>query len=217
MSDEVNQLYSVYEGMFAHVRHRYSKDCMTEFSQQAIPEVILVAPKRWRDHRGFFAETFHRRRFDENGIRADFVQDNHSMSAMLGTVRGLHFQEPPHAQDKLISVVRGAIYDVAVDIRRASSSYGRYVAVELSAENGHQLFVPKGFAHGFQTLTADTEVFYKVSDFYAPEAERGLHWADPALAIDWPVNPAEATVNERDDGMPTLAELVSPFDCPEGR
>ena len=133
------------------------------------------------------------------------------MSAARGTVRGLHFQAPPRAQAKLIRVARGAVLDVAVDIRRGSNTYGRHVAVELSGENGLQLYVPPGFAHGFQTLSEDAEVLYKVTDYYAPEAEAGLLWCDPALAIDWPVPPGAATVNARDAGFPVLADLVSPF------
>jgi len=177
----------------------------------ALPEVLLLEPRRFGDARGFFVETYNRTRWAEAGIGAEFIQDNHSMSAARGTVRGLHFQAPPRAQAKLIRVAKGAVLDVAVDIRRGSPSFGRHVAVELSAENGRQLYVPEGFAHGFQTLTEGAEVLYKVTDYYAPEAEAGLLWSDPALGIDWPVSPDEATVNLRDAGFPALDELDTPF------
>jgi dTDP-4-dehydrorhamnose 3,5-epimerase len=177
----------------------------------AIPETLLIEPPRFGDARGFFAETYSRRRWAEAGVSVEFVQDNHSVSAARGTVRGLHFQAPPRAQAKLVRVVKGAVFDVAVDIRRGSPTYGRHVAAELSAENGRQLFVPAGFAHGFQTLTEGAEVLYKVSDYYAAETEGGLLWSDPALGIDWPVPASEATLNARDAGFPALAELASPF------
>jgi dTDP-4-dehydrorhamnose 3,5-epimerase len=177
----------------------------------ALPDVLLLAPKRHGDERGFFVETYNRRRWEEAGVVGEFVQDNHSMSAVRGTVRGLHFQAPPRAQAKLVSVAAGAVLDVVVDIRRGSPTYGRHVAVELSAQNGLQLYVPEGFAHGFQTLSERAEVLYKVTDYYAPEAEGGLLWCDPALGVDWPVPPSEATVNARDAAYPTLADLDSPF------
>ena len=177
----------------------------------ALPEVLLIEPKRFGDARGFFVETYNRARWEAAGVTGEFVQDNHSMSAACGTVRGLHFQAPPRAQAKLIRVARGAVLDVAVDIRRGSATYGRHVAVELSEANGLQLYVPEGFAHGFQTLSEKAEVLYKVTDYYAPEAEAGLLWCDPALAIDWPIAPGEATVNARDAGFPLLAELESPY------
>ena len=176
------------------------------------PGVLLVEPKRFGDERGFFVETYNRRRWTDGGIGGEFVQDNHSMSAVRGTVRGLHFQAPPHAQDKLIRVSHGAVLDVVVDIRRGSPTWGRSVAVELSADNGRQLYVPKGFAHGFMTLTQRAEVLYKVTDYYAPEAEGGLLWCDPALGVDWPMGPDEATANARDAAFPPLSELQSPFD-----
>lgn len=184
---------------------------MTLISPQAIPGVMLVKPKRFGDERGFFAETFNARDFGAGGVVGTFVQDNHSMSAARGTVRGLHFQAPPHAQCKLIRVVRGAILDVVVDIRIGSPYFGQCVAVELSAENGRQLFVPSGFAHGFQTLTENAEVLYKVTDYYAPAAEGGLLWSCSNLAFDWPIPASEAIVNARDAGWPGIADLVSPF------
>ena len=177
----------------------------------ALPEVLLIEPKKFGDARGFFVETYNRLRWEAAGVTGAFVQDNHSMSAARGTVRGLHFQAPPRGQAKLVRVARGAVLDVAVDIRRDSKTYGRHVAVELSEANGLQLYVPEGFAHGFQTLTEGAEVLYKVTDYYAPEAEAGLLWCDPQLGIEWAVAPAEATVNARDAGFPGLADLVSPF------
>ena len=177
----------------------------------ALPEVLLIEPKKFGDARGFFVETYNRLRWEEAGVAGEFVQDNHSMSAARGTVRGLHFQAPPRAQAKLVRVARGAVLDVAVDIRKGSKTYGRHVAVELSEANGLQLYVPPGFAHGFQTLSEGAEILYKVTDYYAPEAEAGLLWCDPVLAIAWPVPVADATVNARDAGFPGLAELQSPF------
>ena len=147
--------------------------------------VRLVKPKRFNDDRGWFSEIYNQQVFAKLGINAGFVQDNHSFSQATGTIRGLHFQRPPHAQDKLVRCIRGRIYDVAVELRRGSPTYGKYVGAELSAENGLQLYIPMGFAHGFATLEPDCEITYKVSDFYAPETEGGLRWDDPVIAIDW--------------------------------
>jgi dTDP-4-dehydrorhamnose 3,5-epimerase len=180
----------------------------------ALPDVVLLEPRRFGDARGFFSETYSARRLAAAGFEAAFVQDNHSRSPRRGTVRGLHFQAPPFAQDKLIRVTRGAILDVAVDIRRGSPTYGQAVAAELSAENWRQLLAPKGFAHGFQTLTEDCEVLYKVTDYYAPAAEAGLLWSDPALGIAWPLGTAEAVINARDAAWPALADFDSPFTYP---
>jgi len=173
---------------------------------QALTDVWLIKPQRFGDERGFFSETFRKSALAEAGFTREFVQDNHSLSERRGTVRGLHFQLEPQAQDKLLRVTRGAILDVAVDIRPGSPTYGQHVAVELSAGNWAQLLVPRGFAHGFQTLTEGAEVLYKVTDYYAPERERGLLWSDPDLGIQWPVPAAEAVVNARDAAWPTLAE-----------
>jgi len=179
----------------------------------AIPEVLLITPARHGDERGWFSETFRASALDEAGFSGGgFVQDNHVRSTRRGVVRGLHFQTPPHAQDKLVRCVRGAIFDVAVDIRRSSPTYGRWVGAELSTENGAQLLVPKGFAHGYCTLTEDCEVIYKVTDYYAPHAEGALRWNDPGLAIDWRVPAAEITTNARDAQAPLLVQLDSPFD-----
>jgi dTDP-4-dehydrorhamnose 3,5-epimerase len=176
-----------------------------------IPDVKIITPDRFGDHRGFFSETYNRQRFAEAGIAIDFVQDNHSMSAAVGTVRGLHFQSAPFAQDKLIRVVRVRILDVAVDIRRASPTFGKHVAVELSAENGRQLLVPVGFAHGFCTLEPNTEIQYKVSNYYSAANDHGLLWNDPVLAIAWPVEAELATLSDKDRRQPILAELPGYF------
>jgi dTDP-4-dehydrorhamnose 3,5-epimerase len=171
-----------------------------------IPDVRLITPRRFGDSRGWFAETWSRRSLD-----VAFCQDNMSRSAEAGTVRGLHFQKPPHAQAKLVMVLKGRILDVAVDIRRASQTFGRHVAVELSAEEGNQLFIPRGFAHGFCTLEPGTEVMYKVDDFYAPETDAGIFWADPDLAINWPVRVDQAHLSPKDLGLPRLKDIESPF------
>lgn len=173
--------------------------------------VLVITPPRFGDHRGFFSETWSRRAFAEAGIAIDFVQDNHSRSADAGTVRGLHFQAPPMAQAKLVRVAAGRILDVAVDIRRGSPTYGRHVAVELSAEDGRQLLVPAGFAHGFATLEPETHVLYKVDAFYSAEHDAGLAWDDPELAIDWKIDAATATLSDKDRTHPRLADVESPF------
>lgn len=177
----------------------------------AIADVKLIAPKIFRDDRGFFSETFNLRALASGGVTGDFVQDNHSLSVQKGVVRGLHYQLPPAAQDKLVRVTRGSILDVAVDIRKGSPTYGRHVAVILSADNWEQLWVPKGFAHGFCTLEPNTEVVYKVTDYYAPEFDRGLRWNDPDLDIKWPVTAERAILSAKDAVTPVLRELGSPF------
>ena len=173
----------------------------------SIPEVRLVVPDRFGDDRGFFSETYSRRAFAAAGIADEFVQDNHSLSAGAGTVRGLHYQAPPFAQAKLVRVVRGAILDVAVDMRRGSPTFGGHVRATLSAANGSQLFVPVGFAHGFCTLEPDTEVVYKVTAYYSREHDRGIRWDDPALGIDWPVAAAAAVLSAKDMALPRLADV----------
>jgi dTDP-4-dehydrorhamnose 3,5-epimerase len=184
---------------------------MLQVEATALPEVRIITPKRFGDHRGFFSETYNRQAFAEAGITLEFVQDNHSLSAPVGTLRGLHFQAPPFAQDKLIRVPRGRILDVAVDIRASSPNFGKFVAVELSAENWRQLLVPVGFAHGFVTLEPDTEVIYKVSAPYAPEHDRGLAYDDPALGIDWGLPAERLTLSDKDRRHPRLAELPRYF------
>jgi len=182
----------------------------------AIPDVLVLTSAKHGDHRGFFSETYNMRAFAAAGIDAAFVQDNHSMSAEVGTVRGLHFQVPPKAQAKLLRVVKGAVFDVAVDLRQSSPTYGRHVSAVISAEAWNQIFIPEGFAHGFCTLEPGTEVLYKVSDFYAPEAEQGLLWNDPDLAIDWPAA-AGAVLSERDRAWPRLRDLSRVFQYEQGR
>lgn len=177
----------------------------------AIPEVRIVKPRRFGDHRGFFSETYNSKAMAEAGIGATFVQDNHSLSATKGTIRGLHFQIPPFAQDKLIRVVRGSILDVAVDIRRQSPTFGQHVAVVISAEEWNQLFIPVGFAHGFCTLEPDTEVIYKVSAFYSAEHDRGILWNDPDLHIDWPVSSGTGVLSDKDKLHPRLKDLPAYF------
>lgn len=182
-----------------------------EIEPTPIADVRIIRPQKHGDHRGFFSETFKKAFLRDVGVDVDWVQDNHSFSANRGVVRGLHFQSPPMAQAKLVRVTRGAVLDVAVDIRKESPTYGRHVAVELSAENWAQLFVPAGFAHGFCTLMENTEVLYKVSAGYGPQQEGGVLWNDPDLAIPWPVSPEEATLAPRDREWPRLKDLVSPF------
>lgn len=178
----------------------------------AIPAVKLITPKKFGDDRGFFSETWNEKAFTEAGIDARFVQDNQAYSSKRGTVRGLHYQLPPVAQDKLVRVIRGAILDVAVDLRRTSPTYGRHVAAVLSAENWSQLWVPKGFAHGYCTLEPDTEVFYKVTALYSPQHDRGILWDDPALGIAWPVTAAEAELSAKDKMQLKLADIAPPFE-----
>ncbi len=177
----------------------------------AIPEVRLLTPKKFGDDRGFFSETWSRKTLAAQGIEADFVQDNHSLSRSTGVLRGLHFQTAPYAQDKLVRVLRGSIFDVAVDLRRGSPTFGRHVSATLSAANWAQIWVPKGFAHGFVTLEPDTEVVYKVTADYAPQHERGLAWNDPTLGIVWPVPVAVDLLAAKDRNNPQLADLPEYF------
>ncbi|HEU0044507.1 dTDP-4-dehydrorhamnose 3,5-epimerase [Sphingomonas sp.] len=174
--------------------------------------VQLIEPKRHGDARGWFTEVYSEPDFAARGITTRFVQDNHSLSRPRFTLRGLHFQAPPRAQDKLVRCIRGRIFDVAADLRRGSPTYGQWVGTELSAENGHQLFVPAGFAHGFLTLEEDCEVSYKVSDTYAPDCDGGLRWDDPTIAVAWPLPPgAEPALSAKDLELPTLDRFDSPF------
>jgi dTDP-4-dehydrorhamnose 3,5-epimerase len=176
-----------------------------------LPGVLLLRPRHFNDARGYFVETYNQRAAQAAGLAADFVQDNQAYSFKRGTVRALHFQVPPHAQAKLVRVLRGAVYDAAVDLRAGSPTYGRWTAVTLTARGGEQIFVPRGFAHGYCTLEADTEVAYKVDDYYAPECEQGLIWNDPTLAIDWPVAATDAVLSDKDRKLPRFADFVSPF------
>tara|TARA_R110002072_G_scaffold283940_2_gene447639 strand:+ start:2371 stop:2937 length:567 start_codon:yes stop_codon:yes gene_type:complete len=171
---------------------------------------VIVTPRSFGDARGWFSETWNAQSLEKHGISLHFVQDNHSFSAQRGTVRGLHYQRPPHAQDKLVRCSRGAIFDVAVDVRRGSATYGQWTGVELSAENGRQLLVPKGFLHGFMTLTADCEVQYKCTDVYAPECDGAVLWNDPDIGINWPLD-VEPLLSDKDRTAPPLAAFDSPF------
>lgn len=174
--------------------------------------VVLLRPRRFGDERGWFMETYSETAAAAAGIDARFVQDNQSFSASQGTIRGLHYQRPPHAQAKLVRCLRGSIMDYAVDIRRGSPTYGRHVAARLTAEGREQLYVPVGFAHGFVTLEPDVEIAYKVTDVYAPDCDGGIAWDDPMIDIDWPLPPSGAVLSDKDRGLPTLAQFDSPFD-----
>ena len=176
-----------------------------------IPGVQLLRPRLFYDPRGYFVETYNQQSARDLGLTASFVQDNQSLSVKRGTVRALHFQVPPKTQAKLVRVLRGSIYDVALDLRLGSPPYGRWTAMTLTAGGGEQLFVPRGFAHGFCTLEPDTEVAYKVDDYYAPESERGLAWNDPTLAITWPVVPEDVVVSDKDRKLGRFSDFVSPF------
>jgi dTDP-4-dehydrorhamnose 3,5-epimerase len=181
-----------------------------QIENTALAGVKILTPDRFGDGRGFFSESWSRRRLAAHGIDLDFVQDNHSLSGAVNTVRGLHFQAPPHAQDKLVRCGRGALFDVAVDIRAGSPSYGRWVGVELSAANGRQLLVPRGFLHGFATRAPDTEIIYKCSDYYAPECDGALRFDDPDIGIDWGLSGAPV-LSGKDAAAPLLADFNSPF------
>lgn len=182
-----------------------------QVERTAIAGVLILRPAKISDDRGFFSESFKRAALQPFGVDADWLQENHVYSARRGTVRGLHFQRPPFAQAKLVRAVRGAVLDVAVDLRNGSPSYGQHVAVELSAENWTQLYVPPGFAHGYCTLTADAEVLYKVSAGHAPADECGLAWDDPDLAIAWPISAGEAVLSPRDRAWAPFRDFRSPF------
>jgi dTDP-4-dehydrorhamnose 3,5-epimerase len=174
--------------------------------------VKLIKPKRFEDDRGWFSEIYNQKSFADMGINVQFVQDNHSLSKPVGTVRGLHFQRPPHGQDKLVRCIAGRILDVAVDLRKGSPTYGHYVAAELSSENGYQLFIPIGFGHGFATLEPNCEITYKVSDTYAPDCDGGIKWDDATIAIDWKLPAGIApTLSGKDAVLPLLKDFDSPF------
>ncbi|TCT30430.1 dTDP-4-dehydrorhamnose 3,5-epimerase [Martelella mediterranea] len=176
-----------------------------------ISNLILLTPKRFGDERGFFSESWNRKTLAESGIDIDFVQDNHSLSRAVGTVRGLHFQSPPHAQAKLVRCGRGRLFDVAVDVRKGAPTYGQWYGVELSFENGKQLLIPEGFLHGFMTLEPDTEIIYKCSDYYAPECDGSVRFDDPDIGIEWPLTDVEFTVSAKDRDAQSFADFDSPF------
>ncbi len=177
-----------------------------------IADLKMIVPRIHRDHRGFFSETYSKAGLSVLGVNLEFVQDNHSLSVERGVVRGLHFQIPPFAQDKLVRVIRGSIFDVAVDLRRSSRTYGKHVARVISAAEWNQFLVPVGFAHGFCTLEANTEVIYKVTNYYAPEHDQGLLWNDPDLGIAWPITEGEAILSEKDGKQPRFRELQTYFE-----
>jgi dTDP-4-dehydrorhamnose 3,5-epimerase len=179
--------------------------------ETAIPAVKIVTPKKHGDARGFFSEVYNKSAWDKSSLDFTFVQDNHSYSAGIGTLRGLHFQTPPFAQDKLVRVGRGRILDVAVDIRRSSPTFGRYVATELSADNWRQLLIPIGFAHGFVTLEPDTEVLYKTTANYSLEHDRGVAWDDPEIGIKWPLPAGGPLLSDKDRGWPRLRDAQDLF------
>ncbi|KHA50376.1 dTDP-4-dehydrorhamnose 3,5-epimerase [Sulfitobacter geojensis] len=175
-----------------------------------LPGVVLVSPPRFGDARGFFSESWNSKKMSEHGIDIDFVQDNHSVSAAVNTVRGLHFQSPPHAQAKLVRCGRGALFDVAVDVRKGSATFGQWVGYELTAENGLQLLIPAGFLHGFATRAPDTEIIYKCSDYYAPECDGAVRFDDPDIGIDWGLS-GDAVLSDKDEKAPFMCDFDSLF------
>jgi dTDP-4-dehydrorhamnose 3,5-epimerase len=190
---------------------REKANAMLDIRPLDIQDVLEIKPRKFGDDRGFFSETFQRDRLKAGGVAADWMQDNQSYSAEAFTLRGLHYQEPPFAQDKLVRVLRGRILDVAVDIRKGSPTFGRWVSLEVSAEDFNQILVPAGFAHGFLTLVPDTEVFYKVSAPYSGAHDRSIRYDDPALAIDWSLGSRTPILSAKDEAAPRLAEVQNPF------
>lgn len=176
-----------------------------------LPGVLVLEPRRFGDDRGFFSEVYNRARLAEHGITTEFVQDNQSLSARAGTLRGLHYQAPPHAQAKLVRCGRGRVLDVAVDFRAGSASFGRWTGVELSAENGRQLLIPEGFLHGFVTREPETEILYKCSDYYAPECDGAVRFDDPGIGIDWGLGGTEPVLSDKDARASAFAAFQSPF------
>lgn len=181
-----------------------------QIEKTSLAGVLILSPRRFGDARGFFSESWNKLTHAQHGLTYDFVQDNHSLSAQVGTVRGLHYQRPPHAQTKLVRCGRGRLFDVAVDIRKGSSTFGKWVGVELSAENGKQLLIPAGFLHGFVTREPETEIVYKCTDYYAPDCDGAVRFDDPAIGIDWGLT-GEAVLSGKDQSAPLLSEIGSPF------
>jgi dTDP-4-dehydrorhamnose 3,5-epimerase len=183
-----------------------------QIEKTPLPGLMVITPARFGDNRGFFSENWNRKRMLEHGIDLDFVQDNQSLSGAVGTVRGLHFQAPPHAQAKLVRCGRGLLFDVAVDIRCGSPTYGKWFGIELSFENGKQLLIPAGFLHGFVTRMPDTEIIYKCTDYYAPDCDGAVRFDDPAIGIDWGVSAESAILSEKDKKAPLLADIANKFE-----
>ena len=183
-----------------------------EIERLTIPEVILFYPEKHQDKRGYFSETYNKKSLIDLGVNIDFKQDNHALSYSKGTIRGLHFQIPPFDQDKLIRVIAGAIYDVAVDIRFNSPTFGQYVSAIIDSKKCNQILVPSGFAHGLCTLDPNTEVIYKVNNYYSQQHDKGIVWDDSAIGINWPVADADVVVSEKDLKLPLLSDLPSYFD-----
>ena len=183
-----------------------------KIKRASIPDVLVIKPEKYGDHRGFFSETYNKKLLENAGLAVEFVQDNQSLSAKAGTLRGLHFQAPPFAQDKLVRVINGAIIDVALDIRRNSPTYGQHISEIISANNWKQIFIPKGFAHGFLTTEPDTEVIYKVSNFYAPDCDFGINWNDKNLGINWGIDQEKVTISEKDVVQPYFQDIETPFE-----
>lgn len=184
---------------------------VVQIEETSIAGVLILTPRRFADDRGFFCETWNRKTLSDLGLDTSFVQDNQSVSRHAGTVRGLHFQTPPHAQAKLVRCGRGRIFDVAVDIRRGSPTFGRWVGAELSAREGRQLFIPAGFLHGFVTREDDTEVLYKCTTYYAPDCDRSVRFDDSDIGIDWGIAPERAILSDKDRAAPMLSEIRTPF------
>ncbi len=182
-----------------------------QVEQTDLPGVLVLTPHRFCDSRGFFSESWSQARMAEQGLDFDFVQDNHSLSRQIGTVRGLHFQSPPHAQAKLVRCGRGRLFDVAVDIRKGSPTCGKWVGEELSYENGRHLLIPAGFLHGFVTREPDTEIIYKCSDYYAPDCDGAVRFDDPDIGIDWGLDGVTALLSDKDEAASFLKDFDSPF------
>lgn len=182
-----------------------------EIEHTHLQGVVILTPARHGDARGFFSESWNKARMDAEGLTYDFVQDNHSLSQAVGTVRGLHYQRLPHAQAKLVRCGQGALFDVAVDIRTGSPTYGQWIGVELTAQNGKQLLIPAGFLHGFVTRVPDTEIIYKCTDYYAPECDGAVRYDDPAIGIDWGLGTDAPLLSDKDANAPLLADIGTPF------
>jgi dTDP-4-dehydrorhamnose 3,5-epimerase len=193
-----------------------SRGSSMEIEKTELPGVLLLKPRRFVDGRGYFVEVFSERTFSNAGVKTGFVQENQSYSIKAGTIRGLHFQVPPAPQAKLVRVLRGAIFDVAADLRQGSPTYGQWISKILTAEHGEQLFIPRGFAHGFCTMEPDSEVLYNVDGFYAPECDSGLNWSDPDLKINWPIDAKAAILSDKDAKLGFFKDFVSPFHFGEG-